>query len=97
MTVQSANRSAEAQCLLEGCQELRQRISDGKLRGAQAIVNALGADLDRCTPTNWDVARTKLVGRISDLYAAGQLKTDADWVVILQEAEIGLTAVVQAK
>jgi hypothetical protein len=97
MTVQSQNRPAEAQCLLESCQDLRQRIGDGKLRGAQAIVNALGADLDRCTPTNWDVARTKLVGRISDLYAAGQLKTDADWVVILQEAEIGLTAVIQAK
>lgn len=97
MTVQSANRASEAQCLLTGCQELRQRIGDGKLRGAQAIVNALGADLDRCTPTSWDTARTKLVGRISDLYAAGQLKTDADWVVILQEAELGLTAVIQAK
>lgn len=96
MSVSSPTRATDAQCLFDGCQALEKRITAGELLGPQGIVTAIGADLDRCTAAGWDTPRLQLSERIKELYQAGRLSTNADWVTLLQEAQSGLAAVVKA-
>ncbi len=88
--ISSTTKATEAKCLAEGLKEIETRIRDGTLSGGQAIVNAIGAALDRCTSSAWDTPREGLSAFIDALIRSGQLASNDDWRQAVQEAEAGL-------
>lgn len=88
--VNSPNRPAEIRCLADGLRDIGQGIERGTLTGPQAIVNAIGQTLDRCTSTAWDNSREGLSAFIEALLRSGQLATNDDWKQAVREAEAGL-------
>jgi len=93
-TVVSANREAEAKKLADALEAMASQISAGGLKGAPAIVAAIGIAFNGSVPAAWDEAfRSKAIAKLKTLFEGGQLATSEKWAAVLREVVIGLRAV----
>gem|GEM_PF-6455412 len=97
VNVPSANRRGEITCLSSKVVALINGLRDAQDKktplSPQVIVQSIAGAFDQCLPSPaWDDCRNRFTDLVAKLYQGGQLRTNADWQTLAEEALQGLNA-----